>query len=54
MLQTTHDYYQPTFLQFNQGWAINSGGSRELVAPGGQIDVGDINIAYDQDGLIYT
>ena len=41
-------------LQFLQGWLVNNNGTEEIIAPGGQVTLGSLGIAYDRDGLIYT
>lgn len=43
-----------TIVQFLQGWVINNNGSVEIIAPGGQISLGNLDIAYDRDGLLYS
>ena len=37
-----------------QGWVVNNNGTEEIIAPGGEIQISGIGIAYDRDGLIYT
>jgi len=43
-----------TAVQFLQGWLVNNNGTEEIIAPGGQVTLGSLTIAYDRDGLLYT